>query len=164
MGSLSSNLEDYVEAIYLLETGRRVARVSEIAKNMGVSSSSVTGALRALSKKKLVKYRRYEPVVLTEQGIKVARTLRKRREMFRRLLVNILEVDEITAQRNAHALEHAIDSDVMERFLRFLEFIENCPRKDRFWGKEKRRFCVRPHEATSGGDEMDAGQTAEVTK
>ena len=40
---LSASLEDYLEAILQLERASRVARVSEIAGQLGVSRPSVTG-------------------------------------------------------------------------------------------------------------------------
>ena len=47
-------MEDYLEGIIVLVRRDRVARVRDIAGRMGVGMSSVTAALKSLSKRKLV--------------------------------------------------------------------------------------------------------------
>jgi hypothetical protein len=54
--ALSASLEDYLEAILRLERTSRVARVSEIAGQLGVSRPSVTGALKSLGTRRLVSH------------------------------------------------------------------------------------------------------------
>ena len=65
---LTPSLEDYLETILLLVRRDRVARVRDIAGHMGVAMSSVTAALKSLSKRKLVNYDPYEVITLTASG------------------------------------------------------------------------------------------------
>jgi len=44
--NLSASLEDYLEAIFNLAGESNIARSKDIAKLLGVSRASVTGALR----------------------------------------------------------------------------------------------------------------------
>ena len=53
---LSASLEDYLEAIFNIASQSKIARSKDIAKMLGVSKSSVTGALRALKEKGLANY------------------------------------------------------------------------------------------------------------
>jgi DtxR family Mn-dependent transcriptional regulator len=75
--ALSASLEDYLEAIFNLAGDSDFARSRDIAKSLGVSKASVTGALRALKKKRLINYKPYDYVTLTKAGkvaaVKVAR-------------------------------------------------------------------------------------------
>ena len=56
---LSESLGDYLESIYHLARGRPAARVKDIAEQMEVQKSSVTGALKSLAEKALVNYEPY---------------------------------------------------------------------------------------------------------
>jgi DtxR family Mn-dependent transcriptional regulator len=75
MEKLSQSLEDYLEMIYRLEEAHKVARVRDIAGRLGVKMSSVTSALRHLSRHGLVNYDPYQYITLTGPGRKKARQL-----------------------------------------------------------------------------------------
>jgi DNA-binding MarR family transcriptional regulator len=75
---LSASLEDYLEAILLLERESRVARVSEIAEQLHVSRPSVTGALKNLAGRGLVSHERYGHATLTEEGERIALEVERR--------------------------------------------------------------------------------------
>ena len=120
---LSSSMEDYLEAILCLigETGS--ARVRDIAKRMKVAMPSVTVALRALAKRKLVLYEPYELVTLSDRGQLVAEKIRRRHKVLSDFLTGVLDVDESTAEANACRLEHAVGDGVMQKLNGFLEFM-----------------------------------------
>ena len=63
--SLSMKLEDYLEAIYWLVEENQVARARDIAAALSVHKSTVTSALRSLSRKGLINYSAYEAATLT---------------------------------------------------------------------------------------------------
>ena len=65
---LSASLEDYLEAIYNLAAEFNVVRSKNIAELLGVSKSSVTGAMRVLKKRGLANYKPYDCITLTESG------------------------------------------------------------------------------------------------
>ena len=125
---ISSTLEDYLEAILRLMTDQGAARVRDIAKALSVSNSSVTVALQRLAEKQLVNYSPYELVTLTESGQEVAKEVYRRHEIIHRFLTEVLSVNEEQAEANACRMEHAVDRDVLDRLLQFLEFLERCPR------------------------------------
>jgi DtxR family Mn-dependent transcriptional regulator len=68
MKGLSENLEDYLETILVLQNENTVARVKDIAEKLGVLSGTVTSALRTLSDKKLINYKPYSFITLTNEG------------------------------------------------------------------------------------------------
>jgi DtxR family Mn-dependent transcriptional regulator len=47
---LSASMEDYLEAIFHIAADKQAARAKDIAKRLKVNNSSVTGALRILSR------------------------------------------------------------------------------------------------------------------
>ncbi len=125
---LSASLEDYIEAIYHIIEEKRVARSKEIAERLRVSRASVTEALRALSKRELINYAPYEVITLTPEGQTVAEDVIRRHEALKDFFVKVLAIDEQVAEEGACRIEHAAPPEVIERIIRFVEFIETCPR------------------------------------
>lgn len=143
-GALSASLEDYLEVIYGLVKKNKVARSRDISRKLGVTGASVTGALRALSEKKLVNYAPYERVTLTAEGRKAAENVAGRHQALKEFFVTVLGVDEEEAGRNACRIEHAISETVLERLVRFVEFVRVCPRAGVRWVERFDYFCQHP--------------------
>jgi DtxR family transcriptional regulator, Mn-dependent transcriptional regulator len=127
VAELSASLEDYVEAIFNISAESRVARVKDIASEVGVNKSSVTGALRLLASKGLVNYDPYSLVTLTTSGERVARTVVKRHKVLARFLQGVLGVEPHLAEENACRLEHAMEPAILARLTKFVEFLDVCP-------------------------------------
>lgn len=130
---LSESLEDYVEAIFHLVTEKQVARAKDIARRLGVKSSSVTGALRALASRKLINYAPYEVITLTARGKEVARDIVRRHEVLRDFFLKVLMVEEDEANEAACRVEHSISRGVFQRLVEFVEFVDKCPRGGAKW-------------------------------
>jgi len=126
--SLSASLEDYIEAISHIVDEKKVARGKDIAKRLKVSRASVTEALRSLSKKGLVNYEPYEVITLTEMGEVVAGDVIRRHEALKDFFIKVLAIDENIAEESACRIEHAAPPEVINRLIRFVKFIEVCPR------------------------------------
>lgn len=127
---LSSSMEDYLEAIAILEKGRGFARVKDISRFLKVKNPSVTGALATLEKNDFVRHEKYGYVELTTKGKRIARDIQKRHRTFRRFLTLVLKIDPKTAERDSCRLEHAISVETFEKLTKFMEFIETCPEQD----------------------------------
>ncbi len=139
--SLTSSMEDYLEAIYHLEKDQRIARVRDIANRLGVKMSSVSSALRSLSSRGLISYDPHQYITLTQTGIERAEEIVRRHEILRRFLVRILQVDAAVAEENACRLEHHLDPDVTEKLVEFMEFTEMCPVDQRRWWDDLTDGC-----------------------
>lgn len=120
---LSRSMEDYLEAIYNLKVKTQFARVNEIAREMNVRMPSVSGALRALAAKGLVKHQPYESVELTQAGLDRARSVAHRHSAVKEFLSNILGLGEKDAEAEACGLEHGIRPDTLDKLLKFVEFV-----------------------------------------
>ena len=141
--TLSASLEDYLEVIYGLIEKHRVARSRDIARKMEVTGASVTGALRALAEKKLVNYAPYELVTLTEQGRNMEK-VSGRHLALKEFFAAVLGLNEREAGENACRVEHAVSEDLMQRLIRFAEFIRVCPRAGSRWLEGFSRFYENP--------------------
>ena len=124
---LTTSMEDYLEAISILEENKKYVRVRDIANHMKVKMPSVTGALKSLSERKLVNHEKYEYVELTRQGAMIAQGVRRRHNAILRFLTEVLNVDPESAERDSCGMEHAISADTMDRLLKLIECMNECP-------------------------------------
>ena len=131
--ALSASLEDYLETIYNLISEKRAARVKDISQRLKVNYSSVTGALKTLAEKNLVNYAPYALISLTADGEVAARDVIRRHTALRDFLIRVLAIDEKRADEAACEMEHAISKDILERIIRFAEFVESCPQGGANW-------------------------------
>jgi DtxR family transcriptional regulator, Mn-dependent transcriptional regulator len=143
---LSATQEDYLEAISRLASKKGAARVRDIAQSLGVHKSTVTAALRSLAEKDLINYAPYELTTLTEAGQKVAEEVRRRHRGLREFLVEVLCLDEATADDCACRLEHVVGKRVFQRLALFAEFVKACPPAGEDWIESFRSY-VRHHAA-----------------
>lgn len=121
---LSSTMEDYLEAIAALKKQNDVARVRDIGRLLNVKSSSVNAALRTLSKKGLVAHEKYGYVNLTSAGEEIARNVQGRHDLLLKFLMEILNINDDEALKDACKMEHAISPKTFDRLTKFIRFVE----------------------------------------
>ena len=129
MTPLSPVLEDYLEVVLRLQREKHFARVSDISTAIEVGKSAVTAALKSLSEKGLVNYRSYEPVTLSRKGQQIAELILLRRRIIKDFLEKVLAVEKKRVESAACKMEHAVDKEVLDRFICFLAFISRAQRK-----------------------------------
>jgi len=130
---LSENMENYLEAILDLEKTKKVARAKDIAERLGLQKGSVSGALKVLKEKALIHYEPYSFITLTAKGKKIAEAITRRHKVLHDFLENVLQVDANKAENTACRMEHAIDEEILERLVAFIEYINICPRAGDDW-------------------------------
>jgi len=140
--AISASLEDYLEVIFGLVAEKGAARAKDIAERLKVTMASVTGALKSLAKKELVNYSPYDVVTLTSKGRAVAEDVVRRHEALRDFLIKVLALPEEEADEEACKMEHSISSSVLDRLIRFAEFVELCPRGGSKWIRGFGYQCV----------------------
>jgi len=150
--SLSANMENYLETIFVLAREHTVARSKDIADRLHVKRASVTGALQALRDRGLVNYEPYEFVTLTPEGLEIARRVARRHVALRDFMVNVLSIDEKEADDAACHMEHGISKHIVDRFVEFAEFVETCPRAGAHWVEG---FGYRCEEGTHDSKECE---------
>src|SRR5210317_1915424 len=78
-------------------------------------------------KKGLVNYEPYEVITLTGKGAEVAEDVIRRHEALKEFFVKVLAIDDTIAEQGACRIEHAAPPEVIERLIRFVEFIDTSP-------------------------------------
>jgi len=123
--TLSNSMEDYLEAISTLKQKKDYVRVKDIAKEMKVRMPSVTGALKALADRNLVRHEKYEYVELTEDGIKIADEIKRRHNLISKFLTHILKIDPEIAEKDACKIEHSVSPITVERLIKLVESMDS---------------------------------------
>jgi len=116
--NLSTNMENYLEAMLLLQQEHGHAHIKDIAEKLQIKMPSVTEALRKLKKSGLVNYAQYSSVTLTGQGRRIANKLLSRHQILFNFLHNILRVDKKTAEKDACQIEHVISRQAIKKISR----------------------------------------------
>jgi DtxR family Mn-dependent transcriptional regulator len=138
---LSASLEDYLEAIFHIESKKHAARAKDITERLQVSGASVTAALRLLAEKKLINYAPYDLITLTTKGKAIAEDVVLRHETLRDFFVKVLAIDPKEAEDVACKMEHAMSENVVKRLTQFIAFLETCPRGGSDWLKGFASYC-----------------------
>ena len=127
---LSKSMEQYLETIYEIEIGGKVASVTDIAETRGVKSPSVTYVLRKLSdpEMNLVNYKRYtREVSLTKKGRKIAERLEKTHETLR-WFFEMIGLDSAVANDDACEIEHIVRPETVVKLTEFVEWVQTNPK------------------------------------
>jgi len=138
---LTASQEDYLEAIYHISAEKMASRAKDISKYLDVRASSVTGALRTLSKMGLVNYAPYDLITLTGDGRVVAEDIVQRHEALEKFLVNVLGVESKEADEAACKMEHAVPRPIIDRLVKYSEYVEKCPKVGITWGSGFGYYC-----------------------
>ena len=133
MDTLTASLEDYLEAIWVTNLREKVVRVKDIAKFLNVKTASVVGAMKSLTQKRLVVHERYGYIQLTQQGAAVASEIYERHKTLYSFFHEILGIDAKTATEDACRMEHYINKKTAEKMVKFIKFVENCPKGEPLW-------------------------------
>lgn len=128
---LSSNMEDYLEAIGSLSRKKKVVRVKDLAKSLNVKTSSVNNALATLSKAGLIVHERYGYIELTKEGESLARQIQARHNVLIKFLTEILKISPQIAVEDACRMEHSISPQTFEKLREFIKFIDKFPQRKR---------------------------------
>lgn len=127
---LSPAMEDYLEAISILQEETGVTRVKDISEYLKVAPSSVNSAVGKLAKKEMLTHVKHGYIVLTKQAEERAAKIRKKHKILKKFLIDILNLSPEIAEKDACGMEHSLSRDTMERLVQFISFIENNPHVD----------------------------------
>lgn len=129
MNSLTE--ENYLKAIYKIgETGGGYITTNDIARQMQTSAASVTDMLKKLSKKKLIRYRKYRGLTLSESGKKIALTVIRKHRLWEMFLVKVLKFRWDEVHEVAEQLEHIRSEKLIRSIDRFLRYPKVDPHGD----------------------------------
>ena len=155
---LSSNVEDYLKAIY--ELGEREVKTQALAGALAVSPASVTGMIKKLSGLNLIQYERYQGVSLTEAGRKIALETLRHHRLIETYLAEALGYAWHEVHDEAERLEHVISEAFEERIALALGNPTYDPHGDPIPGRDG----SLPQSLGRPLTELEPGQCATITR
>lgn len=118
--SVSATQEDYLRTIYLLTLEDDAASVTNIAKRLRLSKSTVSERLRDLSEANLITREHYGKVTLTSEGIMVGKNITHKHRLIEVFLHDRLGMSASEIHAEADILEHTLSDNVIRRLGNYL--------------------------------------------
>lgn len=129
MNSLAE--ENYLKAIYkIAEAGDGFITTNDIARKVNTSAASVTDMLKKLAKKKLIRYKKYNGLSLTDSGKKAALSIIRKHRLWEMFLVKVLKFKWDEVHEVAEQLEHIRSEKLIQHIDKVLNFPKFDPHGD----------------------------------
>ena len=127
----SQSEENYIKAIYHLATdSKKGISTNSIAKKLETKASSVTDMIKKLSDKKVVVYKKYQGVTLTDFGKKIAVNIVRKHRLWEVFLVEKLNFSWDEVHEVAEQLEHIKSPKLINELDAFLGYPKRDPHGD----------------------------------
>ena len=126
----SAMLEDYTELIADLQAGQGEARMTDIARALGVTHPTANKAIARLKREGLATSKPYRGIFLTDAGQAMAQRCRARHRTVVKLLLAI-GVPPEAAEIDAEGMEHHVSDVTLRAFETFLTSGRPAPSNDR---------------------------------
>ncbi len=151
MNDLTPSLMKYLKFIYkaIEESGNVQAK--DLSKILRVGRSSVSEALKLLEEKGYIEYKRYGQITLTLLGAQIADLQSKRHQIICNFLKYVLAINEDETDDIADKFEYTIPEIAIDRFVRFLNFMQICSCENPKWLKNMQEYAKTQKVASKCG-------------
>ena len=115
MKNLTKSIEDYIEAIYMIEQEQEKVNIKsvDIASRLRVSKPAVNKAMNELNNLNLIEKSNYSNIVLTDEGRKLAKKIYDKHTLIYEFLLSI-GVSNENAEIDCCKIEHVISDETAE--------------------------------------------------
>lgn len=122
--------ENYIKAIYILSyeiKPNNKLGTKDIATILKVQPATVTNMLKKLKKKKLIHYKKYGDIQLSNAGILYAKQLLRKHRLWETFLYEKLHFNWDEIHEIAEQLEHIQSDTLIDRLEKFLQYPQYDP-------------------------------------
>lgn len=164
---MSDTVDDYLKTIYQLGREGAAVSTSAIARKLALSEASVTGMIRKLAGRKLLRHTPYRGVRLTASGEALALRMVRKHRLWELFLHDHLKFGWEEVHEHAERLEHATDDELERRLYEMMGRPSRDPHGDPIPGddgtvKETDRTTISVLKAGDRGEilrclDQDAG-------
>jgi len=138
--ALSASHEHYLRAIYQVRVQRGYARLTDVARELGVAPPTLFVGLRALEARGLILHDDHRFLLLTPAGERVAQQVHHRFAVTRAFLRDVLGVPDAQAIADACLLEHDLSAASTERLLDLLKLLREDDELRKFFAGRFARY------------------------
>ena len=142
--AITVRIEDYLEALFLLESTGRNVTVTDLAERLKITKGTVTATAQRLVEMGLLNHERYGTLHLTPEGRQKGMVVFRRHEGFRAFFCEMLGLDWDHSSEMACSMEHYIDTVTEERLYALLEYVRRARAEHEPWVDEAFRAIEKP--------------------
>lgn len=132
---LTESLEKYLLAIYEIVKVNMAARVKDVSNYLEIGGPATSDAVKTLAERGFINYVPYGIITITEKGRSKAEEKLKRHNTIENFLEKVLLVENNKIEASARQIEYSMPTDILDKFVNFLTFMENCSCKEPKWIK-----------------------------
>ena len=121
MSDVTPSVQDYLKALLKLSRNGEPVHSADVATAVGVSRASVSNAMNVLKKEGYITKEKYGTIMLTKRGRGIADSVKKRNELIRVFLTDVLGVDDGKAEAEACRMEHTISGETAGKLEQYLK-------------------------------------------
>jgi DtxR family Mn-dependent transcriptional regulator len=126
----STSEENYIKAIYHLQSEDGNVTTNELADSLNTKPASVTDMMKKLKTRKLVHYQPYQGFRLSADGRKVALSIIRRHRLWEFFLSEKLKFNWDEVHEVAEHLEHVSSKKLIDKLDEYLDFPKFDPHGD----------------------------------
>lgn len=119
--------ENYLKALYYLHLKNAHISVTDLGKEMSVSKPTVNNMVKKLQTKGWIKYEKYKPLRLTEEGIQAAIMIVRKHRLAEMFLAQIMGFGWEEVHEMAEEMEHLSTDKLFDRMEELLGFPTEDP-------------------------------------
>jgi Mn-dependent DtxR family transcriptional regulator len=129
---LSHPMVHYLLTIHKLKENKGFARVTDIAKDLGLTKGTVSSMLTSLKKKNFIQDEiDCKFVILTKEGHEEVHRILSSRTLLYYFLKDFVGVDEETAKYDSCQMEHLMSAETGSKFFQFMkDLVCSCEQKN----------------------------------
>jgi len=146
---LSPSHEHYLRAIWEVRARLGYARLTDVARELGISHATLSVGLKPLEERGLIAHDPHRFLTLSGRGEHLAREVHHRFSVLRRFLRDVLGIDAERAEREACLMEHDISEGTAERLVDLVRLLH----EDLVLRASFQERLARYHRTCSPGDE-----------
>jgi len=119
--NITHSAAHHLQAILELREKRGYARVTDVARDLNITTGSASINLKALKSKGLILEDENKFLSLSSEGEAIARAVHMRKNILQNFLENILQVTPEQAEIDACKTEHLISAETAKKLQEFSE-------------------------------------------
>jgi DtxR family transcriptional regulator, Mn-dependent transcriptional regulator len=123
--NITHSAAHHLVAILELREKRGYARVTDVAKELNITTGSASINLKALKGKNLIVEDENKFLVLSEEGEAIAKAVTMRKQVLLDFLVNVLKVSAEQAEIDSCKTEHLISAETARKLKDFNDRFQN---------------------------------------
>lgn len=136
MTAVTSRLEDYLEALFHLETTGSKQTVTALAENLKLTKGTIATVIKKMTEQELVWHESYGAIRLTPKGRRIGWQVYMKHERLQSFFHDFLGQDAARSEEIACLIEHHLDGAAANRFFNLIDFLQAAQADRKEWTRE----------------------------